>query len=542
MSVSARSRVWAAIGLLLAVIVIAIAIATIWFWRPSVLRAQLGSCEEVLRWKFDSVSIDGGFVGTTPDSVGSYTGTLQDSYTTSVLSSGCAPLAGSNFGCLSFVGDGTGKGVKTTMPSRPGNWTISMWIYSTKTSWTDPPAGTGCVDKGGQYTLAEWGDDGPLFSVNATGYLAMTPGMSLNYPITKSSDARWHHVAYVWDGTFSTLYVDQGNGGSSVTYSTAPSSGGSTFNVAFGTCNTGWYGRLDDVRLFDRALSSDQIAELADGNDPSTCSGGGGGGGGSPVCGNGATEGSEQCDDGNSSNTDACLNTCVSATCGDGYIRSGSEDCDDQNSDNSDSCLSCVAARCGDGYLRTNVEQCDQGNQNGGVSCSLACTIPQGGGGGGGGGASSSKTSKSSSFQFTSASSTSSSKPSSCTIVPKTVNGKTTYSFVCPSSSSSSSTSSISTSSSSSSSGVRVGHCCDVRTGTYWGLITPRDCIVKSPDVSMQFGSVQRACARIRYCDFAEHNCFLPLDARNSLQCTAAVVDKQSLSPSHVLCPPSMSL
>jgi len=39
----------------------------------------------------------------------------------------------------------------------------------------------------------------------------------------------------------------------------------------------------------------------------------------------------EQCDDGNTSNLDACLNTCVNASCGDTYIRTGVEICDDGN-------------------------------------------------------------------------------------------------------------------------------------------------------------------------------------------------------------------
>ncbi len=37
---------------------------------------------------------------------------------------------------------------------------------------------------------------------------------------------------------------------------------------------------------------------------------------------------SEQCDDGNSANTDACLNSCVTASCGDSYLRAGIETCE----------------------------------------------------------------------------------------------------------------------------------------------------------------------------------------------------------------------
>ena len=46
-----------------------------------------------------------------------------------------------------------------------------------------------------------------------------------------------------------------------------------------------------------------------------------------PVCGNGIPELNEECDDGNDSNLDTCLNTCVFATCGDN-IKNNSEQCD----------------------------------------------------------------------------------------------------------------------------------------------------------------------------------------------------------------------
>jgi cysteine-rich repeat protein len=49
-------------------------------------------------------------------------------------------------------------------------------------------------------------------------------------------------------------------------------------------------------------------------------------------CGNGVNEGSpEECDDGNTSNADACLNTCMIAACGDGFVRTSGgtpEQCD----------------------------------------------------------------------------------------------------------------------------------------------------------------------------------------------------------------------
>ena len=47
-----------------------------------------------------------------------------------------------------------------------------------------------------------------------------------------------------------------------------------------------------------------------------------------PRCGDGHVDPGEECDDGNTSNDDACLSTCKRATCGDGYVWTGVEVCD----------------------------------------------------------------------------------------------------------------------------------------------------------------------------------------------------------------------
>jgi cysteine-rich repeat protein len=66
-------------------------------------------------------------------------------------------------------------------------------------------------------------------------------------------------------------------------------------------------------------------------------------------CGNGRVEAGEECDDGNQSDTDACLSTCKWATCGDGHVRAGVEDCDDGNTIDGDGCSStCLLCQSGD--------------------------------------------------------------------------------------------------------------------------------------------------------------------------------------------------
>jgi cysteine-rich repeat protein len=90
------------------------------------------------------------------------------------------------------------------------------------------------------------------------------------------------------------------------------------------------------------------------------------------TCGNGITDDdiagegieNEECDDGNTINTDGCTNLCKLPTCGDGIVQpSLDEDCDDGNSDNTDSCTNdCLWNDCGDGVRYITVS--DEGNPN----------------------------------------------------------------------------------------------------------------------------------------------------------------------------------
>ncbi|MBX7083242.1 MAG: DUF4215 domain-containing protein [Nannocystaceae bacterium] len=98
--------------------------------------------------------------------------------------------------------------------------------------------------------------------------------------------------------------------------------------------------------------------------------------GGAPGCGDGMLGEGELCDDGNFSNTDACVYPCTPAVCGDGYVYAGVEPCDDGNVGNDDDCLDgCVAPSCGDGHVQAGVEACDDGNLDDGDICVGACQL-----------------------------------------------------------------------------------------------------------------------------------------------------------------------
>jgi cysteine-rich repeat protein len=97
------------------------------------------------------------------------------------------------------------------------------------------------------------------------------------------------------------------------------------------------------------------------------------GGADTGMCGDGHVAASEECDDGNTDDTDDCTSECKVARCGDGFLQPG-EECDDGNFDDADACVAgCVAASCGDGLVQAGVEDCDDGNQEDTDACSNTC-------------------------------------------------------------------------------------------------------------------------------------------------------------------------
>ncbi len=80
------------------------------------------------------------------------------------------------------------------------------------------------------------------------------------------ADGRWHHVAGVLDGTRSSIFVD---GVLDATVSSSPKISVNDHAVLIGAnAQVGgrlFHGRIDDVRIYDRALSSEELRALAAG-------------------------------------------------------------------------------------------------------------------------------------------------------------------------------------------------------------------------------------------------------------------------------------
>jgi cysteine-rich repeat protein len=89
-------------------------------------------------------------------------------------------------------------------------------------------------------------------------------------------------------------------------------------------------------------------------------------------CGDGVPDTGEQCDDGNTVDTDDCRNSCELPRCGDGKL-DADEECDDGNDIDGDGCSSeCdVEPFCGDGIVQPELgEQCEPPNTPG---CDANC-------------------------------------------------------------------------------------------------------------------------------------------------------------------------
>jgi cysteine-rich repeat protein len=100
-----------------------------------------------------------------------------------------------------------------------------------------------------------------------------------------------------------------------------------------------------------------------------------------PSCGDGVRNGTEECDDGNASNLDACSNTClVLDGCGDGNIDTG-EQCDDNNVASGDNCSATCQFEitCPSGQtavvLTNNTSTAVTDNTPAGVTSSVSATV-----------------------------------------------------------------------------------------------------------------------------------------------------------------------
>ena len=198
-------------------------------------------------WKFD----DGSGSSAADASGNGHTGTLVN------MNTGTAWIAGKVNGALRF--DGTNDYVRIGNVSPAGGITVSAWVN---------PSSIGIdrqiVSKGFNGTRTQW----ELKTTTVDGKVSFrhwAPGAVGVESIHRLTAGVWTHVAATYDGTTWRIYWNgvldnQANAGGPVA---------TTRNLCIGcvdidgTPGQFWVGAIDDVKIYDRALSAAEVAVLA---------------------------------------------------------------------------------------------------------------------------------------------------------------------------------------------------------------------------------------------------------------------------------------
>ena len=180
------------------------------------------------------------------DSAGNNDGLLQGNPT-------WLPEGGIIDGALALDGLGDYVRVETVGISGQAPRTIAGWVRATTTNvpdWTNVFGFTGPSGEGGHFDIEVVGQTG---TTTAGHYGVHVYGWQQNLlPI----DREWHHFAATYDGAEAAWYADGtmlGSEAVSVSTETTIQMGKRIDNDNF------FSGQIDDVRVYDEALSSDQI-------------------------------------------------------------------------------------------------------------------------------------------------------------------------------------------------------------------------------------------------------------------------------------------
>ncbi|MHC4461984.1 MAG: Kelch repeat-containing protein [Planctomycetota bacterium] len=111
---------------------------------------------------------------------------------------------------------------------------------------------------------ADWLGTDPLDGASMTALAGSGRSGGPLLSQTVITDGNWHRIGLVWDGLNRTLYVDDVPVAQDTQTGLSGSAGG--LNIGCGTSfepNSFWSGLIDDVRIYNRALSADEIAVTA---------------------------------------------------------------------------------------------------------------------------------------------------------------------------------------------------------------------------------------------------------------------------------------
>lgn len=211
----------------------------------------------VAYWALDDINT------TAIDSVGGYNGTMQ-----SGLDGAANSVPGKLSNAISFDGSDDYISVADNAALEPtAPLTVALWIKTNTTT--------------ASVLVEKDGDAGYSAQILANGKVKLNVGTAATFlsSNTAVNDDEWHHVIFVYNGLNSgVVYID----GVADTDQSNPSTlvyGAGELNIGGRTTTMNFDGELDDIRLYDAALTADEALQLYSAT-------GGGGVIGSGVCSN----------------------------------------------------------------------------------------------------------------------------------------------------------------------------------------------------------------------------------------------------------------
>lgn len=173
---------------------------------------------------------------------------------------------GRGVGCVFDAGGGDYVDIRKDLVSSWKNFTISAWVKAADATPDE-----------NKYIALQWGaadtDTFRLYLTAVSGFIKLGITESTQPPATETEaqtanslpDENWHHIVGVWDGSTIDIYID---GNSNVT--TPPTHAdvfvtGPSAKLTIGDTGTSsWDGNIDDVRIYNRSLTANEVKRLYD--------------------------------------------------------------------------------------------------------------------------------------------------------------------------------------------------------------------------------------------------------------------------------------
>ncbi|MCC3159550.1 T9SS type A sorting domain-containing protein [Hymenobacter sp. 15J16-1T3B] len=158
------------------------------------------------------------------------------------LSSSAYAQRGGNFLGFTSAEDDKVTVTNFALPAT-GSFSLEAWVYFN---------GTAFGNNGSYNTVLEFGNDDPWFGVNGSGQVSLYQAVAGGTVPVRT----WAHIAYTWDGTTGTVYLDGTPVGTSTS---APARGGSGLGIGYNSGDSGWQGYIDEVMVWGAARTQAQI-------------------------------------------------------------------------------------------------------------------------------------------------------------------------------------------------------------------------------------------------------------------------------------------